>query len=109
MKALKKKKKNLYNIGGILKGDKKKKNKSKSEPSYKDYASLFSDFNPKSDTIFVGQSPDAAFSQKKAAMKGNTSASKGASGVAVTGEKLLQGKYPSGKTRYTTVRKYTKK
>ena len=90
-------------------GDKNKKNKTKSQPSYKDYASMFSDFNPKSDTVFEGQSPDAGFSQQKAAMKGNISASKGASTVAVTGEKMLQGKYPSGKTRYTTVRKYNKK
>ena len=80
----------------MMKGDPKKKNKR-------------TDFNPKSDTVFVGQSSDMGLSRKKAGMKGNASASKGASGVAVKGEKILQGKYPSGKTRYTTVRKYTKK
>ena len=90
------------------KGKKNKKDTTASEPSYKDYAAKFSDFNPKSDTLFVGQSLDMGVSRKKAGMKGNISINKGASKPGVTGEKIFQGEYPSGQTKYTTVRKYTK-
>lgn len=58
---VKKKKKNLYDVGGILKG--KKKKKKKEEPLTREKAeslefiqSLYPDFNPATDTVITGAS-----------------------------------------------------
>ncbi len=67
---VKKKKKNLYDVGGILKG--KKKNKKKEEPLTREKAeslefiqSLYPDFNPATDTVVTGASMDMGIALKK--------------------------------------------
>lgn len=76
MKALKKKKKNLYDVGGVLKG--KKKKKKKEEPLTREKAesldyiqSLYPDFNPATDTVVTGASMDGARALKQLNTKSN--------------------------------------
>ena len=74
---VKKKKKNLYDIGGILKG--KKKKKKKEEPLTREKAeslefikSLYPDFNPATDTVVTSASTDGALALKRLNTKSNS-------------------------------------
>ena len=88
------------------KGKKNKKDKTASEPSYKDYAAKFGDFNSQSDTLFVGKSIDQNFARKKASAQGWTSADKGAS-ERVPKDEILTKNEKTGK--YTSIKVYPKK
>ena len=88
------------------KGKKGKKSKPASEPSYKDYAAKFSDFNPQSDTLFVGKSSDAMVANKIASRQGRSSASKGASKTNPKDEKLTYNKKTGD---YTSIKVYSKR
>jgi hypothetical protein len=111
MKAKKK-----YEGGGIL--DKKKKEKKTKKPDYRktetfqDYksaAATFSDYNPKSDTVFVGTSLDPGMANKKAQRQANISTSKGASKNNYNEiPKMFRTKNEAGQDVYVSVRKYDK-
>jgi hypothetical protein len=110
MKAKKK-----YEGGGIL--DKKKKGKEKKPDyrktetfqDYKSAAATFSDYNPKSDTVFVGTSLDPGVAESKAQRQANISTSKGASKNTYNEiPKMFRTKNEAGQDVYVSVRKYDK-
>jgi hypothetical protein len=88
----------------------KKTNYKKAETfqDYKSAASAFSDFNPKSDTVFTAQSLDPGSAQRTASRKGIISAEKGASKQLPVHDKMYKSKNASGQTVYTSVQKYSK-
>ena len=76
---------------------------------YKSAASVFSDFNPGTDTVFVGNSLDFGAANRKAGYQARVSADKGASSAIPSDEKMYRTTNASGQQVYTSVRKYNKK
>ena len=90
---------------------KKKKPNYKKAETYQDYkaaAARFQDFNPQSDTLFVGTSVDMGMAGKKAQHQANVSASKGASSAMPTDDKTFLTKNEAGQDVFVNVRKYPK-
>jgi len=108
MKAKKK-----YEDGGKLPKGKKpsKPNYGKTETfqDYKSAAAAFTDYNPQSDTVFVGASIDPGVAQKKAGMASSISASKGASEANYNDQKVYRTKNEAGQTVYVHLKKHDKK
>ena len=76
---------------------------------YKSAASVFSDFNPGTDTVFVHTQLDPGVASKGASHKGRVSAAKGASGGIPSDQKMYRTTNESGQSLYTSVKKYPKK
>lgn len=93
------------------KGKIKRPNYGKTETfaDYKSAAAAFTDYNPQSDTVFVGQSIDPGMAQKKANNKSNVSAAKGASAVNYNDSKVYRTTNEAGKTVYVHLKKHDKK
>ena len=96
---------------------KKKKGKKENKPDYRktetfqDYksaAATFSDYNPGTDTVFVGTSIDPGMANKKAQRQANVSASKGASKASYNDTKMYRTKNEAGQDVYVSLRKYDK-
>jgi len=108
MKAKKK-----YEEGGKLPKGKKpsKPNYGKTETfqDYKSAAAAFTDYNPQSDTVFVGTSIDPGVAQKKAGMASSISASKGASEANYNDQKVYRTKNEAGQTVYVHLKKHDKR
>jgi hypothetical protein len=108
MKAKKK-----YEDGGKLpKGKKPKKpnyGKTETFQDYKSAAAAFTDYNPQSDTVFVGASIDPGVAQQKAGRNSAISASKGASKVNYNDQKVYRTKNEAGQTVYVHLNKHDKK
>jgi hypothetical protein len=107
--------KKTYKGGGILdknkKGKEKKPNYRKTETfqDYKAAAATFADYNPQSDTVFVGSSIDPGMADIKAQRQANISASKGASKSTYNEiPKMYRTKNEAGQDVYVSVRKYDK-
>lgn len=104
-----------YEDGGIVKakkGKKKKKpnyGKTETFADYKSAAAAFADYNPQSDTVFVGSSIDPGVAQSKANRSSNISASKGASSVNYNDQKVYRTKNEAGQTVYVHLKKHDKK
>ena len=106
-------------LGSPLKLNKgRKKGKKSSGPDYskmetfndyKSAASVFSDFNPGTDTVFVSNSLDLGAASRSASNKGRVSAAKGASSAIPSDEKMYRTTNASGQQVYTSVKKYKKK
>lgn len=93
------------------KGGKEKKpdyRKTETFQDYKSAAATFSDYNPQSDTVFVGTSIDPGMADKKAQRQGNISASKGASKASYNDTKMYRTKNEAGQDVYVSLRKYDK-
>lgn len=112
------KKKKKYEGGGILDKLKGKKGKKEDKPNYgktetfQDYksaAATFADYNPGTDTVFVGASIDPGVAQSKAGRQAAISASKGASAVNYNDQKAYRTKNESGQTVYVHLNKHNKK
>lgn len=112
------KKKKKYEEGGILDKLKGKKGKKEGKPNYgktetfQDYksaAATFADYNPGTDTVFVGASIDPGVAQSKAGRQAAISASKGASAVNYNDQKAYRTKNESGQTVYVHLNKHNKK
>lgn len=106
-------------LGSPLKLDKGRKKKKKSSgPDYSrmetfnDYesaASVFSDFNPGTDTVFTHTQLDPGVAERGASHKGRVSASKGASYGMPSDQKMYRTTNASGQSLYTSVKKYKKR
>ena len=114
MKANKK----VYEEGGILDKAKGGKDKKEKKPNYgktetfQDYksaASTFADYNPGTDTVFVGTSIDPGMAHKKANRDQRISYSKGASGPYSEDQKMYKTTNESGQTVYVALNKTKKK
>lgn len=97
---------------------KRKKKKESSKPDYsktetfadyKSAAASFTDYNPQSDTVFVGQSIDPGAAQRRANHQSNVSAAKGASSPNYNDSKVYRTKNESGQTVYVHLKKHDKK
>lgn len=103
----------MYEKGGIIpkkkKGKKPDYRKTETFQDYKSAAATFADYNPQSDTVFVGTSIDPAIADKKAQRKANVSASKGASKANYNDTKMYRTKNEAGQDVYVSLRKYDKK
>ena len=113
MKAKKK-----YEEGGILDKLKEKKGKKEKKPNYaktetfQDYksaAATFADYNPGTDTVFVGTSIDPGMANRKANREQRISYSKGASSPYKEDQKMYKTKNESGQTVYVSLNKTKKK
>ena len=114
------KKKKKYEKGGVLeklkaagkKGKKEKKpdySKTETFQDYKSAAATFTDYNPQSDTVFVGTSLDPGMADRKAQRQANISTSKGASKNNYNAiPKMYRTKNEAGQDVYVSVRKYDK-
>lgn len=94
------------------KGRKEKKpdyRKTETFQDYKSAAATFSDYNPGTDTVFVGASIDPGMADKKAQRQANVSASKGASKANYNDTKMYRTKNEAGQDVYVSLRKYDKK
>ena len=100
----------MYNKGGV--NPKKKKPNLKDTSSFQDYktaASQFSDYNPESDTVFVGMSLDPGAAERQTERAANVSKAKGASGNNYNAiPKMYKTKNESGQTVYVSLGKYDK-
>ena len=113
MKAKKK-----YEKGGVLDKLKEKKGKKEKKPDYgktetfQDYksaAATFADYNPGTDTVFVGKSLDPGAASRWANREKNISAAKGASSSFINGQKTYKTKNENGQTVYVSLKKAEKK
>lgn len=108
-------KKKVYEGGGILdkaKGKKEKKpdyRKTETFQDYKSAAATFADYNPGTDTVFVGSSIDPGMANIKANREQRISYSKGASGPYSEDHKMYKTKNESGQTVYVSLNKTKKK
>ena len=75
---------------------------------YKSAAATFSDYNPGTDTVFVGASIDPGMADRKAQHQANVSASKGASKANYNDTKMYRTKNEAGQDVYVSLRKYDK-
>ena len=75
---------------------------------YKSAAATFSDYNPGTDTVFVGASIDPGMADRKAQHQANVSASKGASNANYNDTKMYRTKNEAGQDVYVSLRKYDK-
>ena len=93
------------------KGKIKRPNYGKTETfaDYQSAAAAFTDFNPQSDTVFVGASIDPSVAQRKANRASSVSASKGASEVNYNDQKVYRTKNEAGQTVYVHLKKHDKK
>jgi hypothetical protein len=93
------------------KGKIKRPNYGKTETfaDYQSAAAAFTDFNPQSDTVFVGASIDPSVAQRKANRASSISASKGASEVNYNDQKVYRTKNEAGQTVYVHLKKHDKK
>lgn len=93
------------------KGKIKRPNYGKTETfaDYKSAAAAFTDYNPQSDTVFVGASIDPGVAHKKATRQSNISASKGASEIGYNDQKVYKTKNEAGQTVYVHLKKHDKK
>lgn len=106
-------------LGSPLKLDKGRKKKRKSSGpdyskaetfnDYKSAASVFSDFNPGTDTVFTHTTLDPGAANRYASHKGRVSASKGASYGTPSDQKMYRTTNASGQSLYTSVKKYKKR
>lgn len=112
------KKKKKYEEGGILDKLKGKKGKKEDKPNYgktetfQDYksaAATFADYNPGTDTVFVGTSIDPGMADRKANREQRISYSKGASSPYKEDQKMYKTKNESGQTVYVSLNKTKKK
>lgn len=117
------KKKKKYENGGVLeklkaaakkgkKSDKEKKpnyGKTETFQDYKSAAGAFADYNPQSDTVFVGSSIDPGVAQSKAQRNSSISVAKGASAVNYNDTKAYRTKNEAGQTVYVHLQKHDKK
>jgi len=93
------------------KGVKEKKpdyRKTETFQDYKSAAATFSDYNPGTDTVFVGASIDPGMADRKAQHQANVSASKGASKANYNDTKMYRTKNEAGQDVYVSLRKYDK-
>ena len=91
------------------KGKKPDYRKTETFSDYKSAASRFTDYNPGTDTVFVGTSIDSGMADRKAKRQGTISASKGASGSSRKDSKMYLTKNESGQDVYVSLQKYAKK
>ena len=91
------------------KGKKPNYGKTETFADYKSAAAAFTDYNPQSDTVFVGASIDPGVAQKKANMQSSISASKGASEANYNDQKVYRTKNEAGQTVYVHLKKHDKK
>ena len=76
---------------------------------YKSAASVFSDFNPATDTVFTHTTLDPGAASKYASHQGRVSAAKGASGGIPSDQKMYRTTNESGQSLYTSVKQYPTK
>ena len=91
---------------------KKKKPNTKKTSTFKDYktaASQFADYNPQSDTVFVGMSLDPSSAEQQTQRAANVSKAKGASDSNYNAiPKMYKTKNESGQTVYVSLSKHDK-
>ena len=89
----------------------KKPNYKKTETfqDYKSAAATFADYNPGTDTVFVGASIDPGMAHKKANRNQSISYSKGASGPYSDDQKMYKTTNEAGQTVYVAMNKTKKK
>ena len=76
---------------------------------YKTAASQFSDYNPESDTVFVGMSLDPGAAERQTQRSANISSAKGASDSNYNAiPKMYKTKNEEGKTVYVSLSKHSK-
>ena len=75
---------------------------------YKTAAAAFTDYNPQSDTVFVGASIDPGMAHRKSNRASNISASKGASEINYNDAKMYKTKNEAGQTVYVHLKKHDK-
>lgn len=94
------------------KGKKEKKpdyRKTETFQDYKSAAATFADYNPGTDTVFVGSSIDPGMADRKANRNQRISYSKGASSPYSEDQKMYKTKNESGQTVYVSLNKTKKK
>jgi len=99
-----------YNKGGVN-GKPKKPNLRKTDTflDYKTAASQFSDYNPSSDTVFVGTSLDPGAAERQTQRSANVSSAKGASDSNYNAiPKMYKTKNEKGQTVYVSLSKHEK-
>lgn len=93
------------------KGGKEKKpdyRKTETFQDYKSAAATFADFNPGTDTVFVGASIDPGMADRKANHNTRVSAAKGASSPIPSDSKMFKTKNEAGETVYVSLNKNKK-
>lgn len=91
------------------KGKKPDYRKTETFQDYKSAAATFSDYNPGTDTVFVGSSIDPGMADRKANREQRISYSKGASNPYKEDQKMYKTKNESGQTVYVSLNKTKKK
>ena len=90
------------------KGKKPDYRKTETFQDYKSAAATFADFNPGTDTVFVGTSLDPGMAHRKANYNSRASAAKGASSSIPSDNKMYKTKNESGQTVYVSLNKNKK-
>ena len=91
------------------KGKKPDYRKTETFQDYKSAAATFADYNPGTDTVFVGKSLDPGAASRWANREKNISAAKGASSSFINGQKTYKTKNENGQTVYVSLKKAEKK